>query len=443
VLNPRIPRLSRVHPVQALLFFTLGWLCFVDPIIIYKADISWYYAVCLFFPLAVLYTRRWVLSSFSEYICTVGLLIAMALGGILSGHTTKAVIYCAKLAFSLLFLWPLLRSNPGSLKWLIRGIATLVVANFSLFTLHLVAGLPTATRYAGDRWGTALSSMGILGVPGAFIFSYYLVRLIVTKLSLQGVFLAVAGLTISLASGSRGVTVLCLMALGAGGLAVFLGRPLSRLYRVTALSLLVCVALVLVARRQIVTSSVLTDRVSNFFETSTGIDDDSLNAEDPVRYKMVQLATEAIREHPIRGAGLLALGVPAEGGEILVIHNRYLGVWSELGALGFVSLLGIVLSWVPDLWRMMRRRRITLSVDDRFNLIWTSLALAQFLVFGMFFPMGVQISDWLIFLLAKAQFRRMAVAWRSTQKLRRAGDGRRAFTVVQVPAWPAEQIQSP
>jgi len=95
------------------------------------------------------------------------------------------------------------------------------------------------------------------------------------------------------------------------------------------------------------------------------------------------------------------------------------------------------------LWRMMRRRRFTLSVDDRFNLIWTSLALAQFLVFGMFFPMGVQISDWLIFLLAKAQFRRMAVAWRSTQKLRRAGDGRRAFTVVQVPAWPAEQIQSP
>lgn len=413
--NAHSPRLRLAHPLQAFLFFTLGWVCFVDPVMIYKADATWYYAILLFLPLAALYTRQWIFSSPSEYVCSLGFIVAIMLAGILSDHTTKALIYSAKLAFSLLFLWPLLRSNLACLKWLIHGITALLVVNFGLFVLHLVAGLPTALRLAGDRWSTVLSSVGVIGLPAAFVFSYYLVQSIMITLTLRGVFLAAAGLTISLASGSRGVIILCLMALGVAGLAVFLGRPLSRLYRLAVLVLLACVALVLVARRQIAVSPILSNRVASFFDTSAGMGDDRLNAEDPLRYKMIQLATDAIRNHPIMGAGLMALGLPAEGGELQVIHNRYLGAWAELGLLGFVSLIGIALSWVPDLWGMMRRRRGVITVQERFQLIWTSLTLFQFLVFGLFFPIGVQISDWVIFLLAKALLRRTAATWARTQ----------------------------
>lgn len=414
--NTRSPRPRSSQPLQTLLFFMLGCISFVDPIIIYKADIGWYFAVLLLFPIAALRTRRWVVSSLSEYACPLGLLVAIALAGIASDHTAKAFIYSTKLAFSLLILWPLLRSNLAHLKWLIRGITALVVANFSLLALHLAAGTPTAFHQPGNRWSTWLSSVGIIGVPAAFVFSYYLMRLIVIKLSLRGVFLTAVGLVLSVASGSRGVIVLCLMTLGAAGLAVFLGRPLSRLRRLAVLLLLTCVFLALVARRQLVTSPVLSGRVASFFDTSDGMDDDGLAARDPLRYRMIQIATEAIRNHPMRGQGLLTLGVPAEGGALQVIHNRYLGAWAELGLLGLVSLAGVVLSWLPDLWSIMRRRWIPTSADDRFHLIWTSLVLAQFLVFGLFFPIGVQISDWVIFLMAKAILRRTVTSHARPQK---------------------------
>jgi O-antigen ligase len=398
------------------MFFTLGWICFVDPPIIYKADLTWYFALLLFLPVTALYTRRWIFSSSTEYVYALGFLLAIMLAGIFSDHTVKALIYSAKLAFSLLFLWPLIRSNLAHLKWLIRGITSLVVVNFMLLALHFVAGAPTAQFQADGRWSTALSSIGVIGVPGAFVFSYYLLQSIVIGLKLRDVLLAAAGVALSLASGSRGVIFLCLMALAAAGLAVFLGRPLSRLYRLSLLAALTLLALVLVARRQITSAPVMSDRVANFFDASAGMDDDRLNAEDPLRYRMLQLAMEAIRDHPFKGAGLLTLGIPAEGGTLQVIHNRYLSSWAELGLLGFVSLLGIVLSWVPDGWAMLRRRKkAPISANDRFHLIWTSLMLAQFAVFGLFFPIGVQISDWVIFLLAKAIFRRSAAIWRESR----------------------------
>lgn len=405
----RSPRLRKAHPVQALMFFALGWVCFVDPPIVYKADLTWYFAVLLLLPIASLYTRRWVFLAPAEFVCSLGFLFALMLAGVLSDHTVKALIYSAKLAFSLLFLWPLIRSNLTYFTWLIRGIAALVAVNFILLILHLVAGTPTALLHAGDRWSTPLSSIGIIGVPAAFVFSYYLTQSIMIRLRPRGVLLATAGLTVAVASGSRGVIILCVMALAAACLAVFLGRPVSRMYRLAALAVLACVAFAIVARREIVGSTVLSDRVANFFDTSTGMDDDRLNAEDPLRYRMLQLATDAIRNHPIKGTGLLTLALPAEGGAMQVIHNRYLGAWAELGLLGFVSLLGILLSWVPDWWGTLRRRRLVTSLNDRFHLLWTSLALAQFLAFGLFFPIGVQISDWVIFLLAVTQFRRAAV----------------------------------
>jgi O-antigen ligase len=127
---------------------------------------------------------------------------------------------------------------------------------------------------------------------------------------------------------------------------------------------------------------------------------DQFAESDPERTQLMLRAIEGIRDHPILGSGLLSMAYSTSTGEPIVVHNRYLSAWAEMGFLGFLGLCGITFLWLSALPAAIT----TIRAGDplcRFNCLWSITMLLQFAVFGLFFPIGVQIDDWGLFMMAE------------------------------------------
>ena len=394
-------KLSRAMP--AIAYFGLGCLCFIDPITFKGLDLTWYWAMIVFVPCTALCKRLWERPSIVDWLSSLGLICALLLAGRTSGQITRSLTYSGKLLFIFLILWPLFKSSIGSVHWLLRGAAAVVLANFALIALHLGAGLSTARLLAG-RWGTLLSSPGIIGVSGVAVFSYYVLESINVGLSVRATLLLTAGLCVSLASGSRGVVVLCMLTMGSVVLQVIFGRRRARFKRAAFLLVAFsCLFVVLLIGADKNRGLAIPSRVIRIFNSET-LGGDYFSGQDQARYEMVGDATEAIRNHPITGVGLYVLGAAGEGGLFQTIHNRYLGAWAELGILGFVTITAISLVWIPDFCRAFKHMRGRTPAHLRLTYTWAALTLVQFIAFGLFFPIGVQISDWAFYLVGRAIF---------------------------------------
>ncbi|WP_417522203.1 hypothetical protein [Marinobacter sp.] len=122
-------------------------------------------------------------------------------------------------------------------------------------------------------------------------------------------------------------------------------------------------------------------------------------AEDSVRLKMLKVALSgSIANFPF-GGGFGTTGVPVERVDgLMVVHNTYLQLLSDIGLLGFIGYLGLFLVPVVAVYRRMSRTEDGWKVLDTYALPLGILMCYS--VSGMLHPVSSELSEWAIVLLA-------------------------------------------
>lgn len=376
-------------------FFVLGVLCAIDAIMVYKVDLTWYYAVFVFVPLVGI--GRWRFPSVFNTLCSIGLLTALLIGGMIGDRMDKGLTYAGKLSLILFLLWPLFRASPRSVHIYLTGAAAVVCANACLISLNAGWGLPTASLTGDGRWQTVLSQSMAMGLPAVAVFTYWFLQMVSIKASVSAGVLALTGLTVAVASGSRGIIILCAITILISAVLVMLRR--RRLVVVMALVLVLGSVLPIITPDFSLAGNWVPSRIDSFARMLLDSPEEFADL-DPERTQVMLRAVEGIRDYPIVGSGLLSMASTTSAGEPIVVHNRYLSAWAETGLLGFLSLCGITFSWL----RMLPAAIAGIRAGEplcRFNCIWSITVLVQFAVFGLFFPVGVQIDDWGFFMVAE------------------------------------------
>lgn len=374
----------------------LGALSSIDPIKLYEVDLSWYFALLVFFPLVA--RRRWRFPNVLNTLCAICLIAAVLIGGVVGNRMDKGLIYGIKLGLILLVFWPVFRANPRSAHFYLIGASVTVFANACLISLGAGLGLPTAWVVGDGRWQTVLSMPGAIGFPAIAAFAYWLFQIICIKPTVFASLLAVSSLAVAIAGGSRGIIVLCAITILMSVVLLVLRR--RALITVIGVGLLLggVGVLVLASPSASPGDSWIPARLDNFVRVLL-VSRGNFAETDPERAQLMQLALNGIRNHPILGSGLQSITL-ATSDEPQGVHNRYLSAWAELGLLGLLGVCGITFSWL----RMLPAAIAAIRADDltyRFKCIWSITILLQFAVFGLFFPVGVQIDDWGFFITAE------------------------------------------
>lgn len=378
-------------------FFVLGALCSIDAIMLYKVDLTWYFALCVLVPL--LGTGRWRFPNILNTFCAIGLITAVLIGGIVGDRMDKGLTYGGKLSLILFVLWPLFRANARSVHLYLIGVTVVVCVNACLIFLSAGWGLPTASLTGDGRWQTVLSEPGAMGVPAVVVFSYWFLRIVSIKLTASASVLALTGLSVAIASGSRGIIVLCAAAILMSAVVVVLRRRVNLILMGVGLLLGSVLVLMLALPDLSFIENRIPSRLSSFALALRGNPNQFADS-DPERTQLMLRAIEGIRDHPVLGSGLYSMAHTTSTGEPIVVHNRYLSAWAEMGLLGFVALCGTTFLWL----RALPAAIDGIRAEDPccgFKCLWSITILLQFGIFGLFFPIGVQIDDWGLFMTAE------------------------------------------
>jgi hypothetical protein len=128
-----------------------------------------------------------------------------------------------------------------------------------------------------------------------------------------------------------------------------------------------------------------------------------LAAIDPIRARMLHAGVTALHEASIVGHGIETTQVETEVGA-MSLHMTYLQVLSDLGWLGLVAYVWLVLGWLPWLpraWANIHRLPGPAERVPYYNAIFLLLFFA---LAGVFHPLSTEWSEWVTFVVPYALF---------------------------------------
>src|SRR5579885_108453 len=333
----------------------------------------------------------------------------MALTSMLNNMNVQGLLQATKLSFIFLILCPMIggESKFVRVSMLSAGFATIL--NAVLMVFGRLGLLPTSAEYGAARWGTVLNLPGPLAFLGLLTFGYGAYGSLQSKRHKWWYFaVAVSSVYIVLADGSR-TGALCLILLTVYVACVSLR---SRTNRRTAFRRLLCltgavlgVTIIAGGRSTLQTGSGLpvNSRVTKLFEGNTGGIGDTIQDNDLARYGAMVLAINEIRMHPLWGHGLGSTKYFPDG-ETVVVHNAYLQSWADLGLLGFLAITLTLLWWVPQLRGAVKSIQKLPFPGLRALHHGAICGLFAYSFICLYHPIGVEISDWIHFIIPSSIF---------------------------------------
>jgi len=339
-------------------------------------------------------------------VASAGLVVATLLSAIGSQDPTYGMGQAAKLAVLLLGGGALFVGHPHLARTALRAFIGAVHLN----AVALLAGFAGVDAIASEmgpgRWGTIFNYPGSLWRCGALILVYSLylafgapaerwrcVPLLAESLLLIG------------ADGSR--TALLLMPLALGTVvwakATEPGsspRLRKALVAVTAAAAIGAAGVIGWAGRAAAGGE--TDgglaRVGLLFLYVSQYGLDGFSGADATRVAMVVDSLDAIAEHPILGSGI---GTTTSGTDVgpMPVHMTYLQVWADLGLLGLVSILVLMLAPIMLARRVLKRVRKLPAPVERALQYNAAFLVALYAFSALMHPLSTEWSEWLLYLV--------------------------------------------
>ncbi|GIW24933.1 O-antigen ligase [Meiothermus sp.] len=330
------------------------------------------------------------------------LVASVLLVSLTSENPFYGLIQSEKLSFILLGAFPLLLGNSRLAK---LGISAIPVAVFSNFVL-LVLGFATSSVFAqlmtGDsRWGTFFNYPGSLWRVGILVIVFAVYTLLHKPRRTYFALLLAAALALIYFDGSRtGALLLFLALVFSAGIILFERRKRLLAGAIGVVTILLILGMLGFINNVELFKQILPQRAVLTFEA---IFMGNYEEADHTRYEMLQVAQRQIRQNPLWGIGVGNTRVDTNEGSI-VVHNAYLQVWADLGIMGLIAYVGLVLGWLiwfPSFFRHVRQRGDPIERGLYYNVVFM---LFFYAFSGLFHPLSTEWSEWITFILPYALF---------------------------------------
>ena len=344
------------------------------------------------------------------------LVLAVLLAGVRSDDPLYAVAEAGKLGIILIAARALFTSEPQLAHAAVRGFVWAIAINLALLVLGLL-GAGTAAELGPRRWGTLLNYPGSLARLGFLGLCYGGYMVLAWKQPLRHLALLAACGTLIYFDGSRtallviGVLVPYLLFIR---LTESRPRRFARLGRLATIGAACAVLLLgfmgwrwLQAQTAIPEGTGAVARIAQFAVSIKLNGAAGLALADPVRVRMLETGMDALRNASLIGHGVGTTQADTDFG-LMVVHMTYLQIIGDLGVLGLVAYLWLVLGWVPWLPRAWRSIRALPDAGSRalyFNAIFL---LAAFALSGLFHPLSTEWSEWIMFIVPSSLFWELA-----------------------------------
>jgi hypothetical protein len=290
-----------------------------------------------------------------------------------------------------------------------RVVHRAFIASACLNAALLVVGAPVsaaiASEMAAGRWGTFLNWPGSLWRTGILVVVYALYRISAAREGrVRSLGLLAIGVGVMIADGARTGFLLLPFAIAYWGALVLFERRRDLAPKLLVAVLAAGVLFVLVrmvtgyenSGRQPEESGVLS-RVALLWTSLSDMGVEGLAAADPTRFAMIEEGINAIQRDPVFGGGIGTTRSATDEGQ-MVVHMTYIQVWADIGLLGFVCYLGIVLGWMRWLPRAFAAIAAMPSADDRAMHHNAIFLLFVFAFTGLMHPLSTEWSEWITFL---------------------------------------------
>ncbi|WP_135257489.1 O-antigen ligase family protein [Thermus caldilimi] len=329
------------------------------------------------------------------------LILSVFLSSLVSDELLYGLVQAIKLTTILMFAFPLFLGNEG--LWRI-GISVFPIAVMTNL-LFIVLGLTLSPEFAGvmtgdGRWGTLLNYPGSLWRVGMLVIVWAMYEVWNGQKKLYWGLVLLGALALIYLDNSRTGAILAILAF----LYTIFVLSLERKTPGTGLvfGVLIGVSLLTwsIASRELGVSGLLLQRAAESLNIalSRGFED-----VDPTRYKMIQVALQRIKETGLLGGGIGTTRAETDEGP-MVVHNTYLQVWADLGLMGFLSYVGLVVGWILWIPHFFIRVQAIPNISDRAVMYNALFLLLFYAISGLFHPLSTEWSEWITFILPYAAF---------------------------------------
>lgn len=330
--------------------------------------------------------------------------LAILLAGFGQPGGPYSILQSVKIAVLLIYTSMFFLSAPRYAQIAFRGFLFAIGLNVVLVILGLLVMPDLAGMKGIGRWGTILNYPGSLwrvGITG-FCYSAYLLST-EQRPAIRHVLLLSACLLLIVVDGSRTGGILVVLGALFLAAAVWMERSGHVLRLVTRMGVIGVVggAVIMFALSAFTLGErSIIERLELLLEVQQSGGFENM-AQSEVRYRMIAHALDEIHENPLWGEGIGTTTTPTSVGPMRV-HNSYLQTWSDLGILGFVGYLCVVLGWIPLLPRALRGIQAQPQAVSRAVYYNAIFLLIMYALSGLFHPISTEWSEWIVFLVGYA-----------------------------------------
>jgi hypothetical protein len=339
------------------------------------------------------------------------LALAVLLAGFKSPDPLYAVAEAAKLAVILLGARALFMTEPELARAAARGFVWAIAANLLLLILGLL-GAPTASEMATGRWGTLLNYPGSLARLGFLGLCYAGYLVLAWKQPLRHLAVLAACATLIYFDGSR-TAVLVIAVLVPFLLFIRFSerrRGVARLGRLATVAIATAVLLLgvvgwqwLSVQTEVPEGTGAIARIEQFAVSVRLSGAAGFALADPVRARMLETGMDALRNASLIGGGAGTTQADTDLG-LMVVHMTYLQIIGDLGIIGLLAYVWLVLGWIPWLPRAGRNISLLPSPSDRALYYNAIFLLGIFALSGLFHPLSTEWTEWIMFIVPSALF---------------------------------------
>lgn len=335
------------------------------------------------------------------------MMILLIISVLLTGLTTENAFYSLIQAFKLsaILLMPfLLFTTRSDLARVGLFAATAAVwTNLSFLLLGITLSPVFARQMAADgRWGTFLNYPGSLWRVGILVLVFSTYLFYHKRKDFRFLALLIASLCLIYADGSRTGFIMTFASIVYVGIIVLMEKrrylQVGLVLAFTGLGGALFIGMLF--SDHVIISTVLPNRLE---ETIQAVVSGNLEQADSARFLMFLTAFQSISDHPLWGTGIGTTQAELDAGA-MVIHNTYLQVWSDLGILGFLAYIGLVLGWIlwlPHFFTNVRQQGNIMQRSIAYNAVFL---LFFYSVSGLFHPLSTEWSEWITFMISFALY---------------------------------------